>query len=68
MFLMDNLYLPPIAPVSIATAVAVVSFIHSLALWHPHLGHAPSSHVQQLASRGPLGFVSKDKFDCISCQ
>ena len=30
-FPMENLYLPPVAPISI---VAAVSFIPSLALWH----------------------------------
>ena len=42
MFLVDNLRLPLIAPVSIATAVAV-SFIPSLAFWHARLGHTSSS-------------------------
>jgi hypothetical protein len=36
-----------------------------LASW---LGHASSSQVQQLVSRGLLGLVSKDNFDCVSCQ
>ena len=45
MFPVDNLHLPPVAPVSVAATV-------SLALWHSRLGHAPSSRVQQLASRG----------------
>ena len=68
MFPMDNLCLPPIALVFVATTVAVVSSIHSLAFWHSHLGHAPSFQVQQLASRGIIGFVSKDKFHYTSCQ
>ena len=43
MFPMDNLCLPPIAPVfAVTTAVAVFS-IPSLALWHARLGHASSS-------------------------
>ena len=33
-----------------------------------HFGIAPSSRVQQLASKGLLGFMSKDNFDCTSCQ
>ena len=65
MFPVDNLHLPPVAPVSVAAAV---SSLPSLALWHSHLGHASSSRVQQLASRGLLGFVSKDNFDCTLCQ
>ena len=65
MFLVDNLHLPPVAPVSVAAAV---SSLPSLALWHSRLGHASSSRVQQLASRGLLGSVSKDNFDCTSCQ
>ena len=68
MFLMDNLHLPPVALVSVATAAAAVSSLPSLALWHSRLGHAPSSRVQQLASKGLLGSVSKDNFDCTSCQ
>ena len=68
MFLMDNLHLPLVAPVSVATAAGVVSSLPSLALWHSHLGHAPSSRVQQLASKGLLGSMSKDNFDRTSCQ
>ena len=65
MFPVDNLHLPHVAPVSVAAAVSSLS---SLALWHSRLGHASSSRVQQLASRGLLGFMSKDNFDCTSCQ
>ena len=67
MFSVDNLHLPPITPVSVATATAVVSSLPSLALWHSRLGHASSSWVQQLAFKGLLGSVSKDNFDCTSC-
>ena len=67
MFLMDNLRFPLVAHVSIAAA-ATVSSIPSLTLWHARLGHASSSRVQQLASRGLLGSVSTENFDCISCQ
>ena len=42
MFPVDNLRLPLVAPISVATT-AVVSSIHSLALWHAQLGHASSS-------------------------
>ena len=68
MFPVDNLHLPPVALVSVATTAAIVSSLPSLALWHSHLGHAPSSRVQQLASKGLLGSMSKDNFDCTSCQ
>ena len=47
---------------------SAVSSLPSLALWHSRLGHAPSSRVQQLTSKGLLGSVSKDNFDCTSCQ
>ena len=67
MFPMDNLRLPLVAPVSVAAAAAVSS-IPSLAFWHARLGHASSSRVQQLASRGLLGSVSTKNFDCVSCQ
>ena len=67
MFLMDNLCLPLVAPVSVAAAV-IVSSIPSLALWHARLGHTSSSRIQQLASRGLLGSVSTENFDCVSCQ
>ena len=67
MFPMDNLRLPLIAHVSVA-AVATVSSIPSLTLWHARLGHASSSRLQQLASRGLLGSVFTENFDCISCQ
>ena len=68
MFPVDNLHLPPVAPVSIAVAAAAVSSLPSLVLWHSRLGHASSSWVQQLASKGLLGFMSKDNFDCTSYQ
>ena len=67
MFPVDNLRLPFVTPVSIAAAAAISS-IPSLALWHAHLGHASSSRVQQLASRGLLGSVSTKNFNCVSCQ
>ena len=43
-FPVDNLRLPFVTLVSVA-ATAVVSSIHSLALWHAQLGHASSSRV-----------------------
>ena len=52
MFPVDNLHLPPVAPVSVTAAAAAVSSLPSLALWHSRLSHASSSWVQQLASRG----------------
>ena len=64
---MDNLRLPLVTPVSIAAAAAISS-VPSLALWHARLSHASSSRVQQLASRGLLGSVSTENFDCVSCQ
>ena len=67
MFPTDNLRLPLVAPVSIAAAAAISS-VPSLALWHARLSHASSSRVQQLASRGLLGSVSTENFDCVSCQ
>ena len=67
MFPVDNLHLPLVTPVSIVAAAAVSS-IPSLALWHARLGHASSSRVQQFASRGFLGSVSTENFDCVSCQ
>ena len=59
MFPVDNLHLPPIAPISVAAAAAAVSSLPSLSLWHSHLGHASSSQVQQLASKGLLGLCPK---------
>ena len=67
MFPVDNLYLPLVAPVSVA-ATAIVSSIPSFTLWHARLGHASSSRVQQLAFKGLLGSVSTENFDCVSCQ
>ena len=67
MFPVENLHLPPVAPVFVAAATAVVSSLPSLALRHSRLGHALSSRVQQLVSRGLLGSVSKDNFNCTSC-
>ena len=73
MFPVDNLHLPPVAPVSVApvfvvAAAAAISSLPSLALWYSRLGHASSSRGQQLASRGLLSSVSKENFDCTSCQ
>ena len=68
MFPVDNLHLPPVAPISITAAAAAVSSLPCLALWHSRLCHALSSRVQQLASKGFLGSMSKDNFDCTSCQ
>ena len=65
MFLVDNLHFPLVAHIFIATAI---SSIHFLALWHARLGHTSSSQVQHLASRGLLGSVSTENFDCVSCQ
>ena len=67
MFPVENFRLPLVAPVSVATATTISS-VPSLALWHARLGHASSSRVQQLASRGLLGSVSTENFDCVSCQ
>ena len=67
MFPVDNLRLPFVAPVSVAAAAAISS-VPSLTLWHARLGHASSSRIQQLASRGLLGLVSTENFDCVSCQ
>ena len=68
MFPVDNLYLPPVTPISIVVATVEVSSLPSLVLWHSRLSHAPSFRAQQLASKGLLGSVSKDNFDCTSCQ
>ena len=65
MFPADNFHLQPVAPISVAAAV---SSLPSLALWHSRLGHASSSRVQQLASKGLLGSMSKDNFDYTLCQ
>ena len=45
-FSMDNLYLPPVAPVFVAITATAVSSLPSLALWQSCLSHAPSSQVQ----------------------
>ena len=66
MFPVDNLHLPLVAHVSVVAA-ATVSSNPSLALWHARLGHASFSQVQQLVSRGLLGSVSTENFDCASC-
>ena len=46
MFPVDNLHLPPIAPISVIAIATAVSSLPSLTLWHSRLGHAPSSRVQ----------------------
>ena len=67
MFPVDNLRLPLVALISVVVATAI-SFIPSLALWHAQLSLASSSQVQHLVSRGLLGLVSTENFDCVSCQ
>ena len=67
MFLVDNLRLPLVALISVMVATAI-SFIPSLALWHAQLSLASSFQVQHLVSRGLLGLVSTENFDCVSCQ
>ena len=67
MFPVDNLRLPLVAHVFVVVATAVSS-IPSLALWHARLGHASSSQVQQLASRGLFDSVSIENFNFVSCQ
>ena len=67
MFLVDNLRLPLITLVFVAAASTIVSFIPSLALWHAQRGHTSSSWVQHLASRGLLGSMFTEYFDCVSC-
>ena len=47
MFPVDNLRLPFVAPASVA-AIAAISSVPSLALWHARLGHASSSRVQTI--------------------
>ncbi|KAL6321657.1 hypothetical protein AAG906_025489 [Vitis piasezkii] len=53
MFPVNNLHLPPVAPVSIAAAAAAISSLPSLALWHSRLGHAPSSRLIHYDVWGP---------------
>ena len=59
MFPVNNLHLPLVAPIFVA---AVVSSLPSFALWHSRLGHASSSRVQQLASKGFVGFCVQRQF------
>ena len=67
MFPVDNLRFLLVAPISVAATIAISS-VPSFALCNARLGHASSSRVQQLASRGLLGSVSTENFDCVSCQ
>ena len=67
MFPVDNLHIPLVAPISIAVTTVVPS-IPTPTLWNARLDHASSSQVQQLASRGLLGSVFTENFDCDSCQ
>jgi hypothetical protein len=63
MFELSFLCLPT---TSISAAASLSS--PSLALWHSRLGHASASRIQVLVSKGLLGSVSSNSFDCISCQ
>jgi hypothetical protein len=55
-------------PYTTSISTAAFSSSSSLALWHSRLGHASTSRVQLLASKGLLGSVFNSPFDCISCQ
>ena len=68
MFPVDNFHLPPVALISVTAITAAVFSIPSLTLWHARLGHASSSRVQHLASRGLLSSVFIENFDCVSSQ
>ena len=59
MFPVNNLHLPLVAPIFVAAAA---SSLPSFALWHSRLGHASSSRVQQLASKGFVGFCIQRQF------
>ena len=63
MFELPSLHLPTTSISDVASSSS-----SSLALWHSRLGHASTSCVQLLASKGLLGYVSNSPFDCISCQ
>ena len=67
MFPVDNYCLPLVAPASITVAIAI-SYVPSFTLWHARLGHTSFSRLQQLASRGLLGLVSTENFDCVFSQ
>ena len=43
MFPVENLRLPPVAPISIAAIATTIASIPSLALYHARLGHTSSS-------------------------
>ena len=66
MFPMDNIRLPLVAPFYCYSCCCF--FYSSLTLWHARLSHASSSRVQELASKGLLGSVSIENFDCVSYQ
>jgi hypothetical protein len=63
MFELSSLRLPTTSIFAVASSSSP-----SLALWHSCLGHAFASRVQLLTSKGLLGSVSNNSFDCISCQ
>jgi hypothetical protein len=63
MFELSSLHLPT---TSISTSV--FSSPPPFALCHLRLSHASASRIQLLASKGLLGSVSNNSFDCISCQ
>ena len=47
------------------SAAAITSPIHQ---WHLRLGHASSSKIQPLISRGLLGSTKFESFDCLHCK
>ena len=52
----------------LSTSAVLGHSTSSLALWYSHLGHVSISRVKQLVSRGLLGSVSNNSFDCVPCQ
>ncbi|RVW70826.1 Retrovirus-related Pol polyprotein from transposon RE1 [Vitis vinifera] len=68
MFPVNNLHLPPVAPISVVAAGGCSFFLTFSCTLAFSSWSCTIFSVQQLVSRGLLGSVSKDNFDCTSCQ
>uniref|UniRef100_A0A2N9HR29 Integrase catalytic domain-containing protein n=1 Tax=Fagus sylvatica TaxID=28930 RepID=A0A2N9HR29_FAGSY len=63
LFELTSLHFP-----SSSVSAPVIAASASIELWHSRLGHVSLPRIQTLVSRGLLGSVSSNPFDCMPCQ
>uniref|UniRef100_A0A2N9F943 Integrase catalytic domain-containing protein n=1 Tax=Fagus sylvatica TaxID=28930 RepID=A0A2N9F943_FAGSY len=63
LFELTSLHFP-----SSSVSAPIIAASASIELWHSRLGHVSLPRIQTLVSRGLLGSVSSNPFDCMPCQ